>query len=1122
MTRALLLAACALLISGPAPLALAGELTDSASEAPAREPVSMVGTPSLSPDGKQLAFAWDGDLWLASPGGGRATRITHHESEESSPVFSPDGKSLAFASRREGGVWQVFVMPVAGGTPRQVTFHSEGATPLGWYPDGKSLLLHGVRDQVPYNGYKAPLRFLRVRVDERLPEELLFDDAGASGSLSPDGTKLLFTREDHEPYRLGYRGSQSGQVWVYDLTARTFRCVLKGETGYRSPLWRPDGRAIYCLDASEGAYNLVECDLASGKVRPLTHGRSDNIHLPALSADGSTLVFRRAFDLFRIDPRKPGAPSRIALFNDSDRVRERTVRRFLKAASAVEFSPDGLEVFFASGGDLWCMDTTLAEPRPVASGASEESCPRLAPDGKSLFFLRDHGDACDIFRAERADPARYWWENDAFTLSPVTTDRAIKSSLRLSPDGKRLAYVRDRGDLVVCATDGSDPRVLASGTTEPQFDWSPDSRWIVFAAEDADFNRDIHLVPADGASAPVNVSRHPDNDFLPAFSPDGRCLAWLRQRSESAADLAFVWLSREHGDLSARDRKIEEAREKMSKERPAPKVAKPKETASRDAKPPAAPTAGNEAKPGDADKADKADEPAKAPDVRIDFPDMHRRVRTLTVPLAEDCDRLVWSSDSKKVGFLGTLDGKPGLIGVPVADASPKPEMLAAAKLREARALPKNKGFTGRLAGTPATFADKALTEHKFEARQEFDGRARRRAAFLFCWRLMRDKFYDPAMNNLDWNAVRSRYEEHAANAVDTLTFDRVVNMMLGELNASHLGYRSEKTDAWIPPQEWKVETAHLGVLFDPAHTGPGLRIRKVITDGPADRARSRLAPGEILLSVDGVAVSPGFDLTRVLNGPMQRDIALRVKGADGAERSLSLRPASYADIRKLLRADYLRDNAAKVASLSGGKLAYLHIAGMDWASFRDFEHGLYAEGAGKDGLVIDVRDNGGGFTTDHLLTILCQPTHAFTVARGGAPGYPHDRHVYAAWRKPVVVLCNQNSFSNAEVFSHAIRTLGRGKVVGVRTAGGVISTGSARVFDLGNIRLPFRGWYCVATGADYELNGATPDITVWTAPGDFAAGRDPQLEKAVEVLLKDVATAKPLPKPVNAHATRN
>ena len=216
----------------------------------------------------------------------------------------------------------------------------------------------------------------------------------------------------------------------------------------------------------------------------------------------------------------------------------------------------------------------------------------------------------------------------------------------------------------------------------------------------------------------------------------------------------------------------------------------------------------------------------------------------------------------------------------------------------------------------------------------------------------------------------------------------------------------------------------------------------------------------------------------------------------------------------------WVRDNRRRVEQGSKGTLGYVHIAGMDEPSLLRFEEELYSAASGKQGLVVDVRENGGGFTTDHLLTMLTQPVHAITVPRGGKPGYPQDRKIYATWNKPIVVLCNQNSFSNAEIFSHAVKSLGRGKLVGTPTAGGVVSTGAATIMDVGTMRLPTRGWFVPSTGEDMELNGAVPDVVVWPQPGEMPRGKDVQLEKAVEVLLADARAWQTRPQPKLRKAT--
>jgi tricorn protease len=398
------------------------------------------------------------------------------------------------------------------------------------------------------------------------------------------------------------------------------------------------------------------------------------------------------------------------------------------------------------------------------------------------------------------------------------------------------------------------------------------------------------------------------------------------------------------------------------------------------------------------------------------------------------------------------------------------------------------------------------------------------------CWRVMRDNWYDDHLGNRDWNLIRQKYFAAAETAdLDGLT--QIVQMMLGELNGSHLGFFGGSTT--LPTRrgtgptadepgdrKWNNITGHLGIRFVEGFAGPGLKIRDILPEGPADTKKAGLKPGDVVMSIDGKPVDAKTDLTQVLNGLPNRDVVLKVKSGIATERDVILRPITFTQSRQLLYQAWLRDNRKMVEQLSKGTLGYLHIAAMDMSNFYKFEEELYNAGAGKDGLVIDVRENGGGSTADHLLTALTQPQHAIAIPRGGDRGYPQDRTVYATWNKPIIVLCNQNSFSNAEIFSHAIKTLKRGHLVGVPTAGGVISTGGTSIMDIGFLRLPFRGWYLVNTGEDMELHGAVPDVVVWPQPGEYSQGKDTQIDKAVEMLLKDVQDWKNRPQPKLKKAT--
>ena len=332
---------------------------------------------------------------------------------------------------------------------------------------------------------------------------------------------------------------------------------------------------------------------------------------------------------------------------------------------------------------------------------------------------------------------------------------------------------------------------------------------------------------------------------------------------------------------------------------------------------------------------------------------------------------------------------------------------------------------------------------------------------------------------------------------------------MLGELNGSHLGFTMGPAIGAAKPTEPRDTTAHLGVRFDLSFAGPGLKIRDVLPGGPAEKKRSRLDAGDVVIKIDGVPVDRDTDLTDVLNGPADSEISLSVKGDDGPPRDVTLRPISYVAAQTLLYEHWLNQNRKLVTDASKGQFGYLHISAMAMPNFRKFEEELVSQGAGRDGLVIDVRENPGGSIADHLLTALAQPVHAITVPRGGGPGYPMDRKIYVSWHKPIIVLCNQNSGSNAEIFSHAIKTLKRGQLVGVQTAGAVVSTGAVPVMDVGLLRLPTRGWFTLNDGEDMEKNGAMPHWVIWPQPGTLPQGGDAQLSRAIELLRADVAEWK-------------
>jgi len=390
----------------------------------------------------------------------------------------------------------------------------------------------------------------------------------------------------------------------------------------------------------------------------------------------------------------------------------------------------------------------------------------------------------------------------------------------------------------------------------------------------------------------------------------------------------------------------------------------------------------------------------------------------------------------------------------------------------------------------------------------EIDYAQERQQIYWEAWRVLNDGFYDPNFHGTDWNELGERYGAWAMRASTNRDFRDVFNMMLGELNASHLGmYGPDRAETQTE------RTGLLGVEINPVDDG--VVIERVIPNSPADRETSRLTVGDIITAVEGESVGGDVNFYSAMADRVNQKVILTVRGSDGAQREVVIRPS--ANLRGDLYEEWVRDRRALTERYSDGRLGYIHIQGMNWPSFERFERELVASGEGKEGIVVDVRYNGGGWTTDYLMAVLTVRQHSYTIPRGASEDletehtrfrsyYPFgERLPLAAWTKPAVALCNASSFSNAEIFSHAFKTLGLGTLVGEPTYGAVISTGGAGLIDGSFVRLPFRGWYVKATDENMENGPAVPDVIIETRPDSRAEGEDAQLRAAVRALLRQI-----------------
>lgn len=1057
--------------------------------------IYLGSNPSVCGDGRSFAFEWNDHLWVADTQGGYARRLGSSLSADSWPVMSPDGTKVAFASDRDGGM-KVFEFDVAKDTVRQITYHSESTWPRSWCPGGDRLLCQAFRDS---SGPKTCGRIVIVRTDRRAAEEIPFDVSAQDPAMSPDGASILFTRRGDELYRKRMKsvGPAAGQIWQYVIATREFRPLVVHDSDCRNPLWRPDGTGFYYLDAKGGVRNVWYHDLATGAEKQLTNFADDHVFQPSLSANGKTMVFRQKFDFWRFDPTDPNPkPVRILLKPESGYVERGKVKRRRYDScwnndtdGDVTFCDNGTQIAFTTGGDLYVMDTVICEPTLVQgeTRTHERECV-FSPDGKALYYLSDRGDTSVVMKAEPEDPLKPWWENSGFRKSVVLDDGAQRQSLSISPDGGRLAWQDPSGVFTFATTNGA---VISRGPAATQggvYAWSPNGEWVVAQLADEFANFDVWIIATDGKTKPYNLSRNFKYDGEPAWSPDGKMIAFVSERPElgDGKFLRYVYLDRALEEVETYVYDFDKSRKVIRENAVDPTR-----------------YAGLEL-PGESFTAKEG--------AIIDFTDLADRVRTVKTSAASP----FFSWDSRTIAY---STGRR-------TDSIHVPDRLKGEKIFDCVGVAR--GWVEK-ENRVLWIVDRlpAIGAHKlgFNVYQNTNYEDYQELAFRTAWARIRDIYYDEQTHGANWPEIGTRFLQPVRHASSYSVFIRIMNMVLGELDSSHLGFYANDNSnrEWArktPSVGWDEVTAHLGLRYERENAPDGWIVKDVIPGGPADRFGYDIKPGDVVIAVDGTPVGGGIDPTSVLNGPAKRKVRVTFRRPDGDVKTVVVTSCNFEEARAKIGAEELRAKRNLVHEKTSGRFGYLNIDAMNWESLWTFQHDVFSEGYGRDGLIIDVRNNYGGFTADQMLQILCGGDHSRAVTRTCGPGYLFGYWGRPVWSKPIVVLCNENTGSNGEIFSHAIKTLKRGKLVGRETGGGVIGTYDSPLLDVGSFRDARYGWF-VLDGTDMEHHGARPDFEVDDLPGDLDRGLDRQLDKAIEVLDVEVEAWRKANPPIDFKYSR-
>ena len=1058
----------------------------------------LIRFPSINNNGTQIAFSYQGDIWTVPSAGGKATRLTIHESYEANPEYSPDGKEIAFSGARYGNN-DIFVIPADGGTPKRLTYHSAIDNISSWTGDG-NILFSTNRE---FNQIERPFEIYSIS-SKGGTEQRIMDAVGFEPVQSPDGRFIAFVRGDINPiFREAYRGPSNRDIWLFDTKTKEYSKLVGFETNDISPQWS-DAHTLFFLSSNSGNYNIYKIKIddngnATSKPEQLTNYKDYSIRTLRLSRDGSSLVFERGNDVYvsktdKIDPQK--VDIRISTDDRLDQVENKT---FTGNAEEYAVSPNGKLLAFTIRGEVFVKEADKEKTRSVNLSNSPYRDQDIAwLNDSTLVFASDRSENnFDLYLAKSADKTQSnIFKSLKHEIVRLTKTDEDESSPVISNDGKKIAYLRgtDKKQFVVAeiSSDGklSNEKILIDSWSSPSnVKWSPDNQWLAYALDDLYFNTEIFIQPADNSSPAVNVSMHPREDTQPFWSADGSKLGFISARNNRSNDVWFVWLKKDDWEKTKSDWDEKEP----VKDQPAKdgKDEKPKESVAKK-------------------------EEAKVKPIKIDFEGIHERVVQVT-NFPGDESNVVISKDGETFYYVGsssTAKGKDiysikwdGKDLKEITKAGSNPGNLSMDK--EGKYLYYTK--TGGSINRQDIKAEKSESL-PYSAKIKIDYPAERKQIFEEAWRTIRDGFYDPQFHGKDWNALSKKYESLCLNASTSNDLRDMFNYMLGELNSSHMGFTASDR-----VETQKDATGLLGVELIP--TKDGMKILRVIPDSPADKTGSKLSVDEIITSVNGNQYNEEENFFSLLNTAVDEKILLTVKDKDGKEREIAIRPV--ASERQLLYKEWVNNRKKLVDKFSNGKLGYIHIQGMDFPSFEVFERELTAAGYGKEGLVVDVRYNGGGSTTDYLMTVLNYKQHAYTIPRGASDNLEKDklkfrdyyptgeRLVFAAWMKPSIALCNEGSYSNAEIFSHAYKTLGIGKLVGIPTNGSVISTGGKQLVDGSFVRLPMRGWFVKATDKNEELGPAVPDIIVNNGIDWMANGTDDQLKVACDELLKEIEAKK-------------